>query len=74
LYSLGNTTFIAFMRVISLSLTTTLGYESTLINNPLIVLRTHTKLFSHSDASKINVTKKLNPIEVVKIKEKIIMN
>jgi len=52
------------MKAISLSLTKTLGYTLTLINNYLSLSRAYTKLFSYLNVSKTNATKKLNPIEV----------
>ena len=55
-------TFIAFIRAISLSLTTTVGYESSIKNNLSSLLRAHIKLSWHSDVSNINAALKVNPI------------
>jgi len=53
---------IAFIKVISLSHTTTLGYESTLKNNPLSLSKTHKNIFFFSVASKKMQRKKSNQL------------
>jgi len=64
LAALGNTTFVAFIRAISLSLTTTFGYEATLKNKHLNFSKAYTKLWWSSNLSNINLALKVNLVEV----------
>lgn len=55
---------IAIIKASSLSVTMTLGRPSDVMNNPFILSRPQTKLFTHSFDKNTKAIEKFNPVDV----------